>query len=89
MKDEFLFELAEGWALRFDELQWMICRERKRHAQVVWHPVSFIGCTKAALLVCMRQRGIIRTPEAQAKLDQMSERFQDWLQQRHGGNVDR
>jgi len=87
MKDTFLFELADGWALQFDDAQWIICRERKRHAQVVWHPVSFIGCTKSALLVGMRRKGINLTPEAQVKLDKMPERFRDWLQQHRGGNV--
>ncbi|OUR77312.1 hypothetical protein A9Q83_11460 [Alphaproteobacteria bacterium 46_93_T64] len=87
MKDKFLFELTDGWALLYDNRQWMICRARKRHAQEVWHPVSFIESTKTALLVCMRQKGIVPTPEAQAKLDKMPERFRDWLQEHLGGNV--
>lgn len=76
-----LLILADGWAVRADELQRMLCRKRMRHAQTVWHPLSFIGCTKTALLVCMQQRGVTPSMEAQAMLDAMPEKFRDWVKE--------
>lgn len=88
MKDEVLFFLAKDWALRLDNLKWILCRTRKRYAQVVWQPLSFMRCINDALFVCMQQKGVTPTQEAQAKLGQMLERFRDCLGQYRGGNVD-
>ncbi|MFC4271828.1 hypothetical protein ACFO8N_10025 [Sneathiella chungangensis] len=78
MKNRFLFHLADGWALGADSLQWMLLRARKRHAETVWQPQSYIGSTKAVLYSCMRDKGVNPTNEAKAKLDELPEKFRDW-----------
>ncbi|MFB9354251.1 hypothetical protein [Sneathiella chinensis] len=87
MTEDFFIPLANGWALKADELQWMICRLRKRHAQWVWHPVSYIGSTKTNLLLCMRRKAFTPTSEAKVQLDEMPERFKDWLSEFHQQNT--
>ena len=78
MSDRFLFQLAEGWALGADDLQWMLLRARKRHAETVWQPVVFIASTKSILRRCMAESGIRITANVQALLDELPERFQEW-----------
>ena len=78
MTDRFLFDLAPGWKLGADANQWMLMRGRKRHAEVTWQPVAYIGSTTSVLWRCMREKGIGPTLEAQAKLNALPERFLDW-----------
>jgi hypothetical protein len=77
MSGRSLFQLADGWALGADDNQWMLLRARKRHAETVWQPVSFIASTKTILLLCMAKNGIQVTADAQAQLDELPERFLD------------
>ena len=78
MADRFIFQLTEGWALGADDNQWMLLRARKRHAETIWQPVAFIASTKTNLLLCMAEKGIQITADAQAKLDELPERFLDF-----------
>jgi len=78
MVDRFLFELAEGWTLGADDLQWMLLRARKRHAETVWQPVAFIASTKSILRRCMAESGVQLTPTAEGRFDALPEQFRDW-----------
>ena len=78
MADRFIFKLAEGWALGADDKQWMLLRARKRHAETVWQPVAFIASKKTNLLLCMAEKDIQITDDAQAQLDELPERFLDF-----------
>lgn len=48
MTDRIVLRLSETWAVRADDLQWMLCRRTKSNG--VWKPVSFVASTKAVLL---------------------------------------
>ena len=78
MADRFLFSLSDGWALGADDKQWMLLRGRKRHAETVWQPAAFISSTKTNLLLCMAEKDIQITDDAQAQLDELPERFLDF-----------
>ena len=78
MADRFIFQLAEGWALGVDDNQWMLLRGRKRHAETVWQPVAFMASTKTNLLLCMAEKDIQITDDAQAQLDNLPECFLDF-----------
>ena len=89
MADNRLFDLdAEGrWRLAYDRQQWIIQRRKgpPRPSGVVpgrdsgWMAVSFIGGKKATLARLFREKGIVLTPEAQARLDALPERFLDFI----------
>lgn len=76
--ETFLFGLAPGWALKADNQQWMICRQRKRKGVTVWTPESFVGSTRAVLISVLGQKGIVPTPEAHTALNALPERFLNW-----------
>ena len=78
MADRLLFKLSDGWALGADDNQWMLMRGRKRPAETVWQPVAYIGSTKTNLLLCMAEKDIQITDDAQAQLDNLPECFLDW-----------
>ena len=78
MADRFLFSLSDGWALGADNNQWMLMRGRKRHAETVWQPAAFIASTKTNLLLCMAEKAIRLTADAQVQLDNLPECFLDW-----------
>jgi len=85
MKDQFLIDLAPGWALGFDPQQWMIETADKRRQQAdlryrraPWRPVAFIGSTKAVLRCCLSEKGIELTPKASEYIDAMPDTFQAW-----------
>ncbi len=91
MADKPLFNLdAEGrWRLAYDRQQWVL-QHRTKKARVShteggsirdsgWRGVSFIGSTKATLARVLGERGITLTPEAQARLDALPERFTDFI----------
>ena len=78
MADRLLFPLSDGWSLGADNNQWMLLRGRNRRAEVAWQPVAYIGSTKTNLLLCMAEKGIQITADAQVQLDELPERFLDW-----------
>lgn len=80
-RGRLLFPLADGWALGADKNQWMLLRARYWHAQVVWQPLAFVGSTKTLLLLRMAENGIEVTPDAQAKLDRLPEKFLEFRRQ--------
>ncbi len=91
MTDKPLFNLdAEGrWRLAYDRQQWVVqrrtgkpCRRGSDSAamrRTGWKGVSFIGGTKATLARVLGEKGVVLTPEAQARLDALPERFLDFF----------
>ena len=91
MADLPLFTLdAEGrWRLAYDSLQWIIqrrigtpCRRDSDSAAMRstgWRAVSFVAGEKRVLPRVLGEHGVVRTPEAQARLDALPERFADFL----------
>jgi hypothetical protein len=78
MTDRHLFDLASGWALGFDDNQWILLRRRNFRTQRGWKPVSFIATNKTILLRVLRESAVQPTPDAQIKLDALPVRFKDW-----------
>ncbi len=91
MADKPLFNLdAEGrWRLAYDRQQWVI-QHRTKKARVShteggsirdsgWRGVSFVGGKKATLERLYREKGIVLTAEAAARLDALPERFTDFI----------
>ncbi len=87
MADKPLFNLdAEGrWRLAYDRQQWVV-QHTKKKARVShteggsirdsgWRGVSFVGGKNATLGRIFREKGIVLTAEAQARLDALPERF--------------
>lgn len=73
--------LIDKWAITFDSNQWMLSQARKRRAQTYWHPVSYIGSTKAVLLRVARENGVVMDKNAQAIIETWPERFLEWYEQ--------
>lgn len=78
MSDQFLIDLAPGWALGFDQKQWIIYRVYFKRDTARLLPVSFIGSTKAVLLRVINETGIKLTPEATEYIDAMPDTFRVW-----------
>ncbi len=91
MADKPLFDLdAEGrWRLAYDSNQWVLQRRTQKPrvrrleghaiADSGWRGVSFVGGRKATLERLFREKGILLTPEAQARFDALPEQFMDFL----------
>ncbi len=91
MTDKPLFNLdAEGrWRLAYDGLQWILqrrCRRARasrlkdgRIADSGWEGRNYVGLDKRVLYRCIRERGVVLTPEAVARLDALPERFADFI----------
>ena len=77
MKDRLVLCLSDGWAVRADELQWMLCRRRRNRGDAI----SFVATTKAILLRCIREKGAVVDAEGQAALDALPDSFREWKQQ--------
>ncbi len=45
-----------------------------------WRAVSFIGSEKRVLHRVLGEKGVVLTPEAQARLDALPERFMDFVE---------
>ena len=89
MADNPLFTLdAKGrWRLAYDSLQWII-QHRKTlpcpsevggSAEPRGREVSFIGREKRVLRHALGEDGVVLTPDAQARLDALPERFKAFL----------
>ena len=91
MADKPLFDLdAEGrWRLAYDRQQWVVQRRTKKArvshteggsiADSGWRGVSFIGSEKRVLRRVLREKAVILTVEAQARLDALPLTFRDFL----------
>ena len=88
MADKPLFNLdtEARWRLAYDSNQWVLQKRagfpgRNRYGirESGWRGVSFVGGRKATLGRIFREKGISLTPEAQARLDVLPERFMDFV----------
>ena len=86
MSDQLLIDLAPGWSLGFDNLQWIIYRVYFKRDTARLLPVSFIGSTKTVLRRVIQENGIQLTPEAVEYIDAMPGTFRVWFRQ-HGLRV--
>ncbi len=91
MTDTPLFNLdAEArWRLAYDRQRWVVQRRAQKPrvrrleghaiADSGWRGVSFIGGTKATLRRVLREKGVVLTVEAQARLDALPEQFLEFV----------
>jgi hypothetical protein len=79
-QERVFLHLCRGWALGSDQHQWIVLRAKKRGDKSYWNPVDFIATKKSILLRVLAEKGIKPTPEAMAYVDQMPDKFRDWLQ---------
>ncbi len=85
-KPLFILDTDGRWRLAYDRQQWIIQRRvgavRPSDSGAVlksgWQVVSFVGGKKATLDRLFREKGIVLTPEAQARLDALPEQFLDF-----------
>mgnify|MGYP003990769153 FL=1 len=80
MTDHTIILLNKKWSLRYDRLQWKICKSKKRKDGAYWHAVSFIATEKWILERNLRDLGIQIDLEAQAYIDAMPDTFTKWFQ---------
>ena len=82
-RDRFLFDLAPGWALGYDNNQWIVLQARGDNAEKAqrWRPVSFIGSNKLVLMRVLKEKGITLQPSAKKALTSFPDRFLDWRDQ--------
>ncbi len=89
MADKPLFTLDADarWRLAHDPLQWIVQRRHRALSRSkgcggrnsAWKGADYIGSEKRILRRCIAERGITLTPEAQARLDALPERFMDFI----------
>ena len=60
---DFHLDLAPGWCLRADPLQWLLCLERHRGGIITWQPISFIASNKRMLACAMAREGLFNRPD--------------------------
>ena len=83
----FPLDAAGRWRLAHDAQQWMLQRRKGpvrpnkggHVREPKWRGTDYIGSEKRILYRCIGERGIVLTPEAQAQLDALPERFMAFL----------
>jgi len=83
MNDRLALRLSDGWALRYDAHQWIVCKGRKLRSERKWHAQTYIGSCKATLRRVLQEIGADITPAAQSIIDTWPERFVDWRKANH------
>jgi len=78
-QDRIFLHLCHGWALGFDQYQWMVMRAKKRGDQSYWNPVAFVATTKRVLLRVLSEKTVQLTPAATAYIEGMPDKFREWL----------
>jgi hypothetical protein len=78
-QERVFLHLCRGWALGFDQCQWIVLRAKTRGDEGYWNPIDFIATKKTVLLRVLAERGIEPTPEATAYIEQMPDSFRKWL----------
>lgn len=78
MSIRWIADLAHGWALGADELQWIVLRRRNKRTQTGWKPVSFIASNKTTLRRVLREKGVRLDAKAERQLDALDENFLEW-----------
>ena len=69
-RDRFLFDLAPGRALGYDNNQWIVLKARadKSKGEQRWRPVSFVGSNKLVLMRTFREKGISTSTQVLKRL---------------------
>ena len=83
MSDQQFLELTRNWALAFDVRQWVV-QERhglNKDGSEHWRGRKFVASSRADLLRCLDELGLVPTPEGKAALDQLPETFGAFLAQ--------
>ncbi len=95
MRDTFIIQLSEKWAILADRNQWVLAKLEKyraqgdlRHPAVRWRGISFIGSSKTVLHRVVREKGIKVDPEAARVIETWPERFLDWRDQEFSKYLD-
>lgn len=82
MSDQFLIDLAPGWALAFDSRQWILAKMPLEGGKTVagarLRPVAFIASTKTLLRRCIHENEIQLTPEAAEYINALPGTFRVW-----------
>ena len=55
------------------------CTPQSLYVNTRWRAVSFIAGEKRVLPRVLREKGVVLTPEAQARLDALPEQFLDFI----------
>ena len=71
-------QVSPGWALGWDQRQWMLLRGRKRQEGAYWQPVRYIASEKHILMRCMAENGCIPDTEGLAFLQTLPDHFRDF-----------
>ena len=79
MTDRIFLKLSDGWALGYDQRQWMVMRRYKRLEEWYWNPVAFIATDKRILRRVLREKGAVITPDAENALNHLPDTFREWL----------
>ena len=78
----FHLDLAPGWCLRADRLQWLLCRKRHRDDKTIWQPVGFIASDKRMLARILAKEGLFNSqelnPAVHAFLAAPPSHFREW-----------
>ncbi len=81
MTDRVFLRLGEGWALGYDQNQWIVMRSKSDRSKPGqgWRAIAFVGSTRAVLMRVLREKGIEIAPDARVAVDSLPETFLEWL----------
>lgn len=91
MSDRTFTRINAGWALGFDDRQWLLQRHKGQHrsgakaGQDKWQAVSFVSSTKTVLASVMREKGV-PADDAQHVLAMLPDTFREFIQARQSGD---
>ena len=68
-----LTDLAPGWRLGADELQWLVLKWR----HPAWRRIAFVATNKQVLMRIFQEYGIPLSREAQSYVNRLPEGFRD------------
>ena len=81
MTDRVFLRLGEGWALGYDQNQWIVMRSKSDRSKPGqrWRAIAFVGSTRAVLMRVLRESGAEIAPDARVAVDSLPETFLEWL----------
>jgi hypothetical protein len=89
MTDRPFLRLSNQWMLGYDNCQWLLMKAERNgveadlsNPRTRWRAVSFVSSTKAILMRCLGEHGVVPSPEAKGVLDALPGTFKEWIQQR-------
>ena len=82
----FILDADARWRLAHDARQWVLQRRKTPPrpseggsiADSGWRGTDYIGSEKRILHRCIAERGVVLTPEAEARLDALPDKFMDF-----------